>query len=63
MLSTGSTAEEVTVRFPEGQNKHMFVTSDIVNYLLKTNDWRGKRSNFASFVVCSLSLAMFPLNP
>ena len=42
---------EVPARFPGKQNVHKLINSDIVNFLLKANDERDRRPNFAIFVV------------
>ena len=42
---------EVPARFPGKQNVHKLINSDIVNFLLKANDGRDRRPNFAIFVV------------
>ena len=37
--------------FPEGDNMDLLLNSDIVNFLLKTNEGRDRRPNSVIFVV------------
>ena len=55
VVSGQSLTTEVRVPFPGGQNTHKLVNSDIGNFLLKTNEGRDRRPNFAIFVVWSAS--------
>ena len=52
-----SSTTEVRFRFPGGQIAHKLSNSDLVNFLLKSNDGRDRRSSFAIFVVWSADYA------
>ena len=54
-LARQSLTTEVRVPFPGGQNIRKIVSSDIRNFLLKTNQGRDRGPNFAIFVVWSAS--------
>ena len=45
------------VHFLRGWNVHRLTNFDIVNFLVKTNDWRDRRPNFAALVAWSASYA------
>ena len=52
-----SSTTEVRFRFPGGQIAHKLSNSDLVNFLLKSNDGRDRRSSFSIFVVWSADYA------
>ena len=48
--STAEYKRKVRVCFPGGENLHRLTSFDFVNFLLKTNDGRDRRPNFAVLV-------------
>ena len=53
-----SSTVDVWDRFPGGQNTHTLINFDIMNFLLKTNDVRDRRPNFAIFLVWGASYVL-----
>ena len=54
-LEWQSSTADIRVPFPGVQYIHQLINYNIVKFLLKTNDGRGRRPNYAVFVVRSAS--------
>ena len=50
-LEWQSSTADIRVPFPGVQYIHQLINYNIVKFLLKTNDGRGRRPNYAVFVV------------